>query len=112
MVLLPHEHGMSASIGIYTGREDNIVWQRRGPVIDASRAEALSEKQVFGLPDTAIHSVTNPIARRTGAIHIYGGDFFAKPRSEWDPETLRERPFDLDAARRRFRDANERFENS
>jgi predicted metal-dependent enzyme (double-stranded beta helix superfamily) len=64
---------------------------------------------VFGLPDDAIHSVTNPIRRLTGAIHIYGGDFFAKPRSEWDSETLRERPFDLEAARRSFREANDRF---
>jgi predicted metal-dependent enzyme (double-stranded beta helix superfamily) len=110
MVLLPHEHRMWASIGIYTGREDNIVWQRRGPVIEAVGAEALSEQQVFGLPEDAIHSVTNPIRRLTGAIHVYGGDFFEVPRSEWDPETLRERPFDLEAARRSFREASERFD--
>jgi predicted metal-dependent enzyme (double-stranded beta helix superfamily) len=55
-----------------------------------------------------IHSVTNPIPRLTGAIHVYGGDFFAKPRSEWDPETLRERPFDLEAAQRTFREASAR----
>jgi predicted metal-dependent enzyme (double-stranded beta helix superfamily) len=109
MVLLPHEHGMWASIGIYTGREDNIVWERRGPGIEAVGASAVSERDVFGLPDTAIHSVTNPIQRRTGAIHIYGGDFFAKPRSEWDPETLLERPFDVEAARRSHREADERF---
>lgn len=109
MVLLPHNHNMWASIGIYTGREDNIVWERRGPVIEASGAEALSEREVFGLPEHAIHSVTNPIRRLTGAIHIYGGDFFGTPRSEWDSETLRERPFDLEAARRSFREANERF---
>src|SRR5262245_59777877 len=26
MLLFPHNHNMWASIGIYTGREDNIVW--------------------------------------------------------------------------------------
>jgi predicted metal-dependent enzyme (double-stranded beta helix superfamily) len=109
MVLLPHEHRMWASIGIYSGREDNIVWQRKGPRIEARGAAALSERDVFGLPDDAIHSVTNPIGRLAGAIHVYGGDFFAVPRSEWDPETLRERPFDLENARRLFREANERF---
>lgn len=109
MVLLPHNHNVWASIGIYSGREDNIVWERRGVVIEATGAEALSEREVFGLPKDAIHSVTNPIRRRTGAIHIYGGDFFATPRSEWDSETLRERPFDLEAARQLFREANERF---
>ena len=109
MVLLPHNHNMWASIGIYSGREDNIIWEREGDVIEARRAAALSEKEVFGLPTDAIHSVTNPIGRLTGAIHIYGGDFFKPGRSEWDPEALRERPFDLESARRSFHEANERF---
>ena len=34
--------------------------------------------------------------RPTAAIHVYGGDFFGIKRSEWNPETLLERPFDLD----------------
>jgi len=112
MVLLPHEHGMWASIGIYTGREDNIIWRRSGAAIEAAGAASLSEREVFPLPVDAIHSVTNPIERLTGAIHVYGGDFFGKPRSEWDAETLRERPFDLENARRTFREANERFRTS
>jgi predicted metal-dependent enzyme (double-stranded beta helix superfamily) len=109
MVLLPHNHNMWASIGIYTGREDNIIWQRDGDVIEATRAAALSEKEVFGLPEDAIHSVTNPIGQLTGAIHIYGGDFFAAGRSEWDSKTLHERPFDLDAAREEFTKAAKRY---
>lgn len=110
MLLLPHNHNMWASIGIYTGREDNIIWQRRGSVVEAVGASSLSEKEVFPLPRDAVHSVSNPIPRLTGAIHVYGGDFSApEGRSEWDPETLRERPFDLQAARERFREANERF---
>jgi len=110
MLLLPHNHNMWASIGIYTGREDNITWERQGAVIEAAGAASLSEKEVFAPSDTAIHSVTNPIGRLTGAIHIYGGDFFAKGRSEWDAEALVERPFDLEAARRSFQDATKRFE--
>jgi predicted metal-dependent enzyme (double-stranded beta helix superfamily) len=109
MVLLPHNHNMWASIGIYTGREDNIVWQRKDRSIEAVGAAALSAGQVFGLAPDAIHSVLNPVGRLTGAIHIYGGDFFKPGRSEWDPETLEERAFDLEAARRTFRTANERF---
>jgi predicted metal-dependent enzyme (double-stranded beta helix superfamily) len=108
MVLLPHEHAMWASIGVYTGREDNILWRRAGERVAASGATSLCERDVFGLPVDAVHSVTNPIPRFTGAIHVYGGDFFAKPRSEWDPETLRERPFDLEAAQRTFREASAR----
>ena len=109
MVLLPHNHKMWATIGIYTGREDNILWRSAGPGVGAFGAASLSEKDVFDLPDDAIHSVVNPIPRLTGAIHVYGGDFFAAPRSEWDSDTLRERPFDLEAARRVFREAVQRF---
>jgi predicted metal-dependent enzyme (double-stranded beta helix superfamily) len=66
----------------------------------------LSERKVFGLREDAIHSVTNPIRRLTGAIHIYGGDFFATPRSEWDAETLAEAPYDSSRTLRYFDEAN------
>jgi predicted metal-dependent enzyme (double-stranded beta helix superfamily) len=109
MVLLPHNHNMWASIGIYTGREDNIFWRRTARTIQAIGAAALAERQVFGLPADAIHSVINPIGRLTAAIHVYGGNFFAPGRSEWDSETLLERSFDLEAARSNFEKADERF---
>lgn len=112
MVLQPHNHLMWATIGIYTGREDNIIWQRGDGVVEASSAASLSEREVFSLPDDVIHSVINPIPRLTGAIHIYGGDFFATQRSEWDPETLIERPQDFEAVQRQFREANARFQES
>ena len=109
MVLLPHNHNMWASIGIYTGREDNILWAPQRDRVTATGAASLSARQVLGLPAEAIHSVTNPIGRLTGAIHIYGGDFFAPGRSEWDAETLQERPWDLDSARSEFAKAARRF---
>src|SRR5215831_9407886 len=91
MTLLPHNHQMWAVIGIYTGREDNIFWRRvpgspEGKV-EAAGARALSEKDAEPLGRDIIHSVTNPIPRLTGAIHVYGGDFFGVPRSEWDAES-------------------------
>ena len=112
MVLLPHDHRMWATIGIYTGREDNILWDRSGGVVRAASAKAICERQVFDLPDTAIHSVINPIPRLTGAIHIYGGDFFGVARSQWDSETLHEHPLDLQAVQLSFREANDRFKCS
>ena len=51
-----------------------------------------------------IHSVTNPIPKLTGAIHIYGGDFFDAERSEWDPESLTEHPYDMSKVRAMFED--------
>src|SRR5262244_1053413 len=36
MVLLPHNHNMWATIGIYSGREDNILWTRVDRKVRAS----------------------------------------------------------------------------
>jgi hypothetical protein len=39
-------------------------------------------------------------------LHVYGGDFFGVPRSEWDPESLREKPYDVEKLRRIFEASN------
>ncbi|MDG2113982.1 MAG: hypothetical protein P8N02_15380 [Actinomycetota bacterium] len=110
MTLLPHNHNeMWAVIGLYSGREDNIFWRRTDDTIEAAGADALLEKSVTVLGGNVIHSVTNPIRRMTLALHVYGGDFFASGRSEWDPETLAERPFDVEASAALFTEANDRF---
>jgi predicted metal-dependent enzyme (double-stranded beta helix superfamily) len=109
MQLLPHEHNMWALIGIYTGREDNIFWRRGEGSLNAVSAAAISAGAVVPMPRDVIHSVNNPIEKLTGAIHIYGGDFFAVHRSEWDPETLSERDWDVKEAVRNFSESNGRF---
>jgi len=109
MNLMPHDHLMWANIGIYTGREDNIFWKRSPGGIKAYGAEALFVKDVASLPDDAVHSVTNPLLRFTGGIHIYGGDFFDTTRSQWNPETLEEEPSDGAVIRGIFQRENERL---
>jgi predicted metal-dependent enzyme (double-stranded beta helix superfamily) len=109
MNLMPHDHRMWALIGIYAGREDNIFWRRGDRRIEAAGVDCLFEGDVATLPVSAIHSVTNPLERFTGGIHIYGGDFFATPRSQWNPDSLAEEPSDGDTIRRMFERANERL---
>ncbi|HEY1298971.1 MAG TPA: hypothetical protein VGF07_00645 [Stellaceae bacterium] len=106
MVVMPHNHNLWAVIGVYDGREDNIFWRRvtgaRHGSIEAAGARALATKDALSLGPDVIHSVVNPIPRVTGAIHVYGGDFFAVERSEWEPEALAERPYDMDKVLRMF----------
>ncbi len=113
MTVMPHDHRMWAIIGIYAGREDNIFWRRikdeKGGRIEAAGARALGEGDCWPLGPDIIHSVTNPAPRCAGALHIYGGDFFAQARSEWDPETLLEKPYDSAKTIRMFEDANKRL---
>jgi predicted metal-dependent enzyme (double-stranded beta helix superfamily) len=110
MTMVPHNHSMRAAIGIYTGREDNIFWRRipdSDGKVEAAGAKALCVGDVELLGHDIIHSVTNPIPRLTGAIHIYAGDFFnPSGRSEWDAETLLEHPWDPARAARRFDEAS------
>ncbi|MEL7157055.1 MAG: hypothetical protein AAFN30_10695 [Actinomycetota bacterium] len=113
MTLLPHDHNdMWAVVGLYSGREDNIMWRRNGDRVEASGAAAIGEKEVCLLGGDVVHSVINPLPRMTLALHVYGGDFFAPGRSEWDPETLLQRPFDIEASARSFAEANRRFHQS
>ena len=109
MNLMPHNHLMWANIGIYAGREDNIFWKQTSDGIKAFGADALFEKDTAMLPEDALHSVTNPLQRFTGGIHIYGGDFFDTARSQWNPETLEEEPSDGAVIRAIFERENERL---
>jgi predicted metal-dependent enzyme (double-stranded beta helix superfamily) len=110
MMIMPHDHHMSAIIGVYLGREDNIFWRRIAAAgdgqLEAAGARSLSAKDAQPLGEDIIHSVTNPTSKFTAAIHVYGGDFFAVQRSEWDPETLSEQPSDGERVRRIFEEAN------
>jgi predicted metal-dependent enzyme (double-stranded beta helix superfamily) len=98
-VTLPHDHRMAAIIGIYGGREDNMFWRR---ISNPSRFQiAVAGGQALGTGDVTIlgrdviHSVVNPLAKLSGAIHVYDGDFLAQQRSMWDAETLVEAPYDV-----------------
>jgi predicted metal-dependent enzyme (double-stranded beta helix superfamily) len=112
MTIMPHDHRTWAVIGIYNGREDNTFWRRirdeAGGKIEAKGARALTDRDAVTLGRDIIHSVTNPLSHNTSALHVYGGDFFGIARSEWDPKTLLEQPYDMQKARQLFEDANAR----
>ena len=119
MTLMPHNHHMFAVIGIYQGREDNLFWRRIGngaedganPGIEAAGADSLGPGQVATLGRDIIHSVANPIAKLTSAIHVYGGDFFnpPEPRSQWGHESLVKHPWNIDDVRAVFSQAEMRY---
>lgn len=109
MVFKPHDHRMWAVIGIYGGREDNTFFRRGEQGLTRHGTKTLETRDTVPLGASIIHSVTNPLDRVTGAIHVYGGDFFATPRSEWDPQTFSEQPYDVVATMRAFEEANLRL---
>jgi predicted metal-dependent enzyme (double-stranded beta helix superfamily) len=109
MAVYPHDHRMWAVIGLYGGREDNTFYRRSPEGLQVAGGKQLETGNVAVLGQSIIHAVANPLRVFTGAIHIYGGDFFGTSRSEWDRETLQEQPYDVERARKLFADANKRW---
>ena len=115
MKIYPHDHGMWAAIGIYSGQEDNEFFRRSGPgerTLVASGGKVLTTGDTAVLGDATIHAVSNTCNRLAGAIHVYGGDFVNQPRSQWGPGPVEERPYDINEARRQFAAANDAWRQS
>jgi predicted metal-dependent enzyme (double-stranded beta helix superfamily) len=106
MTMHPHNHRMWAVIGMYGGQEDNTFFRRTESGIEVASAKSLLARDTAPLGRDIIHAVHNQRDSITAAIHVYGGDFFAVPRSEWDPDTLAEHPYDVEHTRRVFEDSN------
>jgi predicted metal-dependent enzyme (double-stranded beta helix superfamily) len=110
MAIYPHDHRMWAVIGLYGGREDNTFYRRAPEGLVVAGGKELSTRDAALLGKDIVHAVANPLRVFTGAIHVYGGDFFSVPRSEWTQDALQERPYDVERAKQVFADANERWQ--
>ena len=111
MAIYPHDHQLWAVIGLYGGQEDNTFYRRNplGDGLERAGFRELQSRDAINLGREAIHAVHNPRRLYAGAIHIYGGDFFSKPRSEWADESSAEAPYSVEGAMRAFAEANERW---
>lgn len=87
MRVFPHDHRMWAVIGIYGGREENSFYRRAAGGVERINERTLEAGEAMVLGHEVIHAVHNPLGKFTSAIHVYGGDFFARERSEWNPKT-------------------------
>lgn len=82
--LFAHDHRMWAAIGLYGGREDNRLFRTLPDGRLEERGEkTLSRGDSILLGDDTVHAVANPSREWTGAIHVYGGDYFASGRHMW-----------------------------
>ena len=106
--LFPHEHKIWSTVGIYGGIEDNTYYRRVGDSIEVSGHSRGEVGDVLLMGADGIHSVENPTRQWTAAIHVYGGDFFANPRLQWDRQTLVPEPFDLANSRALLASTEER----
>jgi len=94
--------------GLYAGQEDNTFFRRVDGRIEPRRTRELATSDVVLLGDDTIHAVHNPLGSCTAAIHVYGGDFFNREMSQWNPETL-DPERDARSPASFFEEANERL---
>lgn len=106
MTIYPHDHRVWAVIGIYAGRENNTFYRRTSKGIVQAGGKQLDAQDSSILGDAVIHAVANPLGSFTGAIHVYGGDFFTIARSEFNPQTLEEQPYSVERTKQIFLEAN------
>jgi predicted metal-dependent enzyme (double-stranded beta helix superfamily) len=95
--LFAHDHRMWASIGLYGGREDNRFFR---PLpegdLEPRGVRTMQRGDTILLGDDTVHAVANPSKEWTGAIHVYGGDYFISGRRMWlEPGRA---PIEFDAA--------------
>jgi predicted metal-dependent enzyme (double-stranded beta helix superfamily) len=111
--LFAHDHRMWAAIGLYGGREDNRFFTvRPDGTLDERGGTTLLAQDTVLLGAETVHAVANPSRQWTGAIHVYGGNYFTSGRRMWTGGDTGPVEFDagtvaatLDAAASRARSA-------
>lgn len=93
----PHNHLIWAVIGMYQGRENNVFYRREGGGIVESGKRNLRAPEVMTLPPDIIHGISNPLARQSCGLHVYGGSLSNPARSLWNPFTFKEEAFQVAA---------------
>ncbi|MCZ6873576.1 MAG: hypothetical protein O7G88_08615 [bacterium] len=91
-----HNHCMWAVIGVYDGEEQNVFYKEGSDGLDRVGGRLLGTGDVALLDAHTIHAISNPLDRKSYAIHVYGGDIVAREgRSIWNPHTQACEPYDI-----------------
>ena len=90
----PHNHNIWSVVGVCGGQEDNQFFEREGSGLKLVSEASVVAPGVLPNDPEVIHAIANPLDESLLALHAYGGDLFATPRSNWDPETHEEIAFD------------------
>ncbi|MGA9275888.1 hypothetical protein [Ilumatobacter sp.] len=91
----PHDHRISAVIGVYEGTEEQRYFRRDGGSLVRSGGADIGPGDVLTLGPAAIHAIgsTGSWCR---AIHVYLGPLSSIDRSLFDPDTFDEEPMTVE----------------
>ena len=101
-VLAPqHDHRMWAVVGVYAGREHNVLYARTDAGLREKSRVVVGPGEVVVLPADVVHTIANEGPDVLHAVHVYGGDLIGAVRSVWNRDTGAESALDWDALRGR-----------
>lgn len=95
----PHNHNLWSVVAVCGGQEDNQFFERDGEGLRRTGQATVVAPGVLSNPADVIHAIRNPLDTPLLALHAYGGDLLTTPRSNWNPETHEEIPFDWEQVR-------------
>lgn len=90
----PHNHNLWSVVSVCGGQEDNQFFERSSNGLRQTGEASVIAPGVLANAADVIHAIRNPLDVPLLALHAYGGDLFATPRSTWDPDTQQETLFD------------------
>jgi predicted metal-dependent enzyme (double-stranded beta helix superfamily) len=88
----PHDHAMTAFIGVFEGCEEQRFWTRSDEGVVPTTGRLLEAGEIVALGTRAIHAISAPDHSPARAVHVYLGDIYDIDRSVFDPDTLEEHP--------------------
>lgn len=91
----PHDHRMTAMIGVFVGCEEQRFFARTSEGITPAPGRQLAAGEVITIGTDGIHAIStpDPLSR---AVHVYLGRLATVERSLFDPDTFEERPLSMD----------------
>jgi predicted metal-dependent enzyme (double-stranded beta helix superfamily) len=92
---LPHDHGSWSACAYYAGRERNTFYRRTPDGLERASGKEYDAGDVSLMGADAIHAIENPLRTNNAALHVFAGNPFTAPCSQWDPNTLEQAPFDI-----------------
>jgi len=90
----PHNHNLWSVVSVCSGQEDNDFFERDGKGLKQRGQVSVVAPGVLANAADVIHAISNPLDVPLLVLHAYGGDLFGVARSNWDPKTQQEVPFD------------------
>lgn len=93
MAVPPHDHQVSATIGVYTGVERNSFYKAGDQGVELSSNVEVKPGEVLSIGPSAIHSVECTSDEPCCGIHVYGGPLTRVERNLFDLSAGETLPF-------------------